>query len=298
MIDKKPDWLKITYRDTPNREYVEKILKSLSLNAVCTEANCPNYLECFNRKTATFMILGINCTRNCRFCNVTFGKPDPIDVNEPENVAKAVAQLGLKYVVITSVTRDDLNDGGAEHFAQVVKWIRKLSPSTKTEVLIPDLKGDVDSLKIITQVSPVVIGHNIETVPRLYSEVRPQAIYKRSLEVIKNVKFLNPSIYSKSSIMLGLGETRGEVIRTFKDLRDAGCEILTIGQYLSPSKYHHAVVEYVEPKTFREYKDLALEMGFTYVASAPYVRSSYHADEAMNYKIGELFTKNNDDIWV
>lgn len=281
MLDKKPDWLKITYRDTPNREYVEKILKNLSLNTVCIEANCPNYLECFNRKTATFMILGINCTRNCRFCNVTFGKPEAVDVNEPENVAKAVAQLGLKYVVITSVTRDDLFDGGAEHFAQVIKWIKKLNPKTAIEVLIPDFKGDIESLKIVSDAVPIVISHNVETVPSLYSPVCPQSIYIRSLEVLKNIKLLNPSIRSKTGIMLGLGETKEEIIEVFKDLRGVGCEFLTIGQYLAPSKEHYPVVEYIHPDVFKEYKNIALEMGFSYVTSGSYVRSSYHADEAI-----------------
>ncbi|MHC1719665.1 MAG: lipoyl synthase [Clostridiaceae bacterium] len=281
MINKKPEWLKITYRDTPNRKLVEELLSKLSLNTVCREANCPNYLECFNRKTATFMILGRNCTRNCRFCNVTPAKPEKVDPNEPENVAKAVAQLGLKYTVITSVTRDDLTDGGADHFAQVINWIRKLNPDTAVEVLIPDLKGDIEALKIVAHSSPAVISHNIETVPRLYSEVRPQAIYERSLEVIKNIKLLDPSIHSKTGIMLGLGEKKEEVVKVFEDLRAVGCEILTIGQYLSPSKDHHPVIEYVHPDIFKEYKDTALSMGFSYVTSGPYVRSSYHADEVM-----------------
>lgn len=281
MLDIKPDWLKITYRDTPNREYVENILSNLSLNTVCTEANCPNYLECFNRKTATFMILGVNCTRNCRFCNVTFSKPESVDVNEPENVAKAVAQLGLKYVVITSVSRDDLPDGGAEHFAQVIKSIKKLNANTAIEVLIPDFQGYVDALKIVSAALPAVISHNVETVPRLYSAVRPQAIYRRSLEVLKNIKLLNSAIHSKTGIMVGLGETKAEMIEVFKDLRAVNCEFLTIGQYLAPSKEHHPVVEYIHPDMFTEYKKIALEIGFSYVTSGPYVRSSYHADKAV-----------------
>jgi lipoic acid synthetase len=281
MLEKKPDWLKITYRDTPNRQYVENVVSKLSLNTVCAEANCPNYLECFNRKTATFMILGKNCTRNCRFCNVSFGKPDSLDVNEPENVAKAAAQLGLKYVVVTSVTRDDLHDGGANHFAQVIRWIHKLSPDTAVEVLIPDLKGNVESLKIITDALPAVISHNVETVPRLYKSVCPQSDYEKSLQVLKNIKILEPSVRSKTGIMVGLGETKDEIAEVFKDLREAGCEILTIGQYLAPSKGHHPVIKYVHPDLFKEYKSIALEMDFSYVASGPYVRSSYHADEAV-----------------
>lgn len=281
MPDKKPDWLKITYRDTPNRKYVEKVLGSLSLNTVCSEANCPNYLECFNRKTATFMILGTNCTRNCRFCNVTQGKPDVVDINEPENLAKAVAELALKYVVITSVTRDDLIDGGAAHFAQVIKWIRKLNSNVDIEVLIPDLKGDMRSLKVISDSLPTVISHNVETVPRLYQSVRPQAVYRRSLKILKNINILNSTIHSKTGIMVGLGETREEMIEVFKDLREIRCEFLTIGQYLSPSKEHHPVVEYIHPDVFEEYKNIALEMGFSYVTSGSYVRSSYHAEEAL-----------------
>lgn len=284
MINEKPQWLKVPYKDTPNREYVEKILKDLSLNTVCTEANCPNYLECFNRKTATFMILGVNCTRNCRFCNVVCGKPEPVDESEPENIAKAVTQLGLKYVVITSVTRDDLLDGGANHFAKVINRIKESNEKTAIEVLISDLKGSKESLKIISDALPTVIGHNVETIPRLYSSVRPEAIYRRSLEVLKNVKLLNPSIISKTGIMVGLGETKDEMIEVFKDLREIGCEVLTIGQYLAPSKEHHPVVEYIHPDIFEEYKNIAIEMGFLHVTSGPYVRSSYHADEAVDIR--------------
>lgn len=282
MIEVKPDWLKIPYRDTPNRKYVENTLSNLSLNTVCTEANCPNYLECFNRKTATFMILGVNCTRNCRFCNVTFGKPQPVDRDEPQNVAKAVKELGLKYVVITSVTRDDLPDGGAKHFAEVINSIKSLNKNTDIEVLIPDLKGSIESLKIILDSKPMVVSHNIETVPRLYSSVRPEAIYRRTLEIISNIKILNSNIHSKTGIMVGLGETKEELMEVFADLREIGCDFLTIGQYLSPTKEHHPVVKYIHPDVFNEYKEMALEMGFSYVASGPYVRSSYHADEALS----------------
>lgn len=281
VIEQKPDWLKFKYKDTPNREFVEELLSDLSLNTVCSEANCPNYIECFGRKTATFMILGKNCTRNCRFCNVTFGKAEKIDLEEPEKIAMAVEKLGLKYVVVTSVTRDDLCDGGANHFSNVINRIKELNPNTSIEVLIPDFKGNMDDLKTVCQALPEVISHNIETVPRLYSEVRPQALYKRSLNVIENIKLLNDSIHSKTGIMLGLGETKGEVIEVFENLRSIGCEILTIGQYLSPSKFHYPVKEYIHPDIFAEYKNIALDMGFLYVASGPYVRSSYHADEAV-----------------
>lgn len=281
MTEVKPDWLKIVYRENPNRAYVEKVLAGLSLHTVCGEANCPNYIECFNRKTATFMILGKICTRNCRFCNVTPGTAEPIDAAEPENVANAVRQLGLNYVVVTSVTRDDLPHGGAEHFAAVICEIKRLNPVTSIEVLIPDFGGSITALKMVADAAPAVISHNVETVPRLYAAVRPQAVYQRSLEVLANVKHLNGSIRSKTGLMVGLGETRAEMIAVLKDIRSVGCEFLTIGQYLAPSKYHYPVAAYIHPDTFLEYKTLAYELGFIHVAAGPYVRSSYRADEAI-----------------
>jgi len=226
------------------------------------------------------MILGTNCTRNCSFCNVSFGTPHRVDEDEPARVAKAVLKLGLKYVVITSVSRDDLPDGGALHFSNVIKAIHESSPETAIEVLIPDLS----SLKVITDVSPTVISHNIETVESLYSEIRPDADYSRSLDVIRHIKKLDPSIHSKSGIMLGLGETREEILKTFDDLLEAGCEFLTVGQYLSPSKKHYPVRAYVEPAVFTEYSEIAKEKGFLFVASAPFVRSSYNAEKALHPK--------------
>ncbi len=281
MIQPKPSWLRVKYGDSPNRPIVEALLKDLNLNTVCNEANCPNYSECFAKKTATFMILGINCTRKCRFCNVRSGDPAHIDSNEPESIAKAVKELGLKYVVVTSVTRDDLADGGAGQFARVIRSIRETAPETAVEVLIPDFKGDWSALKTIAEAAPDVISHNMETVRSLYASVRPEAVYARSLAVIRNIKRLDLNIRSKSGIMVGLGETREQVAELMDDLRQAKCEFLTIGQYLAPSKEHVPVYEYITPSQFDEYKALAGQKGFDFVASAPFVRSSYHAGEAL-----------------
>ena len=278
---KKPEWLKIRNIEDPNRGLVEGILKKLNLNTVCREAGCPNYMECFSCKTATFMILGTNCTRNCRFCNVNFASPQPIDEHEPENIAVAIKELGLRYAVITSVTRDDLPDGGAGHFAKIVRAARRTSPNTAIEVLIPDFNGDIEALKIVTDSLPAVISHNMETVASLYKDVRPEAQYQRSLGVLENIKRLNPNIRSKTGIMLGLGETKEEIYKLFDDLRLVNCEFLTIGQYLAPSKGHYPVMEYINPLQFDEYAKIAREKGFCFVASAPFVRSSYHADEAL-----------------
>ena len=278
---RKPEWLRIRSGSSSNQDDVFELLQSLDLNTVCKEANCPNYMECFSRKTATFMILGTACTRNCGFCNVRHEKPLPIESDEPERIAQAVKELGMRYIVITSVTRDDLPDGGAGHFASVVRSIRKMNPDTKIEVLIPDFQGSIDALKMVTDSSPDVISHNMETVRALYPQVRPQAQYRRSLELLGNIKQLNPDIHSKSGIMLGLGEMAEQVYELFDDLREVGCEFLTIGQYLAPSAKHFPVYEYIEPRCFDEYGEIAKEKGFLFVASAPLVRSSYHADEAL-----------------
>jgi lipoyl synthase len=278
---RKPDWLKVKLNKGQSLSYTKNIIAQFSLNTVCDEANCPNKIECFGKKTATFMILGSHCTRNCRFCNVTFGRPETVDASEPENVAKAIATLGLKYVVVTSVTRDDLKDGGSEHFAQVIGKIKEVSPQTSVEVLIPDFKGSTEALKTVGDAAPAVISHNVETVPRLYDAVCPQSNYRTSLEVLKNIKIMYPSIMSKTGIMVGLGETKEDMIQVFKDLREVGCEILTIGQYLAPSSEHHSIIEYIHPDVFKEYENIAYEMGFTFVKSGPLVRSSYHADEAL-----------------
>jgi lipoic acid synthetase len=276
----KPEWLRIKARSTIDHGIVEDILEKFHLNTVCDEAACPNRGECFAKKTATFMILGNVCTRGCTYCNVSKGKPLPVDDNEPVNVAHAVAALGLKHTVITSVTRDDLPDGGAGHFSKVISEIKKETPDTAIEVLIPDFKGDTESLKKVTDAKPDIINHNVETVPRLYSEVRPQANYLRSVELLGKVKEMNGNIFTKSGIMLGLGETTDEVLEAFKDLRKVNCDFLTIGQYLAPSSDHHPVVEYVHPDQFKVLGEKACEMGFLYVASAPFVRSSYMAEKA------------------
>lgn len=279
MIKPKPDWLKIKLYGSNKLNEVVELLNKLSLHTVCEEANCPNLMECFSKKTATFMILGRICTRNCTFCSVTKGNVDKVDTNEPGNIAQAALQLNLKHVVITSVTRDDLSDGGAGHFANVIRKIQELSREIVIEVLIPDFKGDSNALQKVVTAKPEIINHNIETIPRLYSMVRPMAVYERSLELLKNVKLLDNSIYTKSGIMVGLGETVDEVIYVLKDLRNVGCDFITIGQYLAPSKNHYPVAEYIHPDIFEMYKKTALEIGFKHAASAPLVRSSYHADD-------------------
>ncbi len=278
-VGRLPEWFRIEKPDAKAFRGMEKLVKNKSLHTVCHEANCPNKGKCFKEKSVTFMILGKNCTRNCAFCNVTYESPQHVDHEEPENIAKAVEELGLKLIVITSVTRDDLEDGGAEQFAKVIKAIKSHRPSTNVEVLISDLEGKIGSLEIVTDATPEVIGHNMETVKRLYDEVRPDANYERSLEVLRNVKTLNSKIYTKSGIMVGLGETEEEVIEVMKDLRAQDCDILTIGQYLRPSQAHIEIKEYVHPDVFKKYEDKAKELGFKAVASGPFVRSSFNALE-------------------
>jgi len=281
-IKRKPEWLRVKAHSVKGLEFVEGMLKDLHLNTVCDEAACPNRGECFGRKTATFMILGSVCTRNCTFCNVTKGRVQPVDENEPERVAEAVKILGLKHAVITSVTRDDLPYGGAGHFARVIEAIRNAAPKVTIEVLIPDFKGDIEALEKVVRARPEIINHNVETVPDLYSEVRPQADYRRSLNVLRNVKRLDKSIYTKSGIMVGLGETEEQVISVMRDLREADCDFLTVGQYLAPSAKHHPVVEYIHPDQFKAYEEKAYELGFLFVASGPLVRSSYMAEQAID----------------
>lgn len=276
---RKPDWLKIRLETGVNKLQVEQLLANLQLNTVCEEANCPNQIECFNRRTATLMILGKYCTRHCTFCNVTKKTPLIPDETEPDKIAAAVRELKLKFIVVTSVTRDDLPDGGAGHFAAVIQKIRAVNPGVLVEVLIPDFQGNSEALTVVVDAAPDVINHNVETVPRLYDEVRPQAAYKRSLELLKKVKEINPQMHTKSGIMVGLGEEYQEVIGVLSDLWNIGCDFLTIGQYLAPSKAHHPVVEYIHPDIFEDYKKKALEMGFKAVASGPLVRSSYHAEQ-------------------
>lgn len=281
MLKRKPSWLKVKIELSSNLKQVQALTRTLNLNTVCQEANCPNRLECYNKGTAAFMILGSVCTRNCRFCNVSSGKPEAVDCNEPVHVAEAIKKLDLKHAVITSVTRDDLPDGGAMHFNNVINEIHKLNPNTSVEVLIPDLKGDLDSLKIILDAKPEILNHNVETVPRLYKDVRPQAIYKRSMDLLYNVKKINSNILTKSGFMLGLGETEDEIIQLLKELKEINCDIVTIGQYLAPSEEHIEVVEYIHPDVFEKYRQIGMDMGFKYIASSPLVRSSYNAAKAL-----------------
>ena len=280
MENRKPAWLKIKISSNAGLHSTVDMMRKLNLHTVCEEAKCPNLMECFSKKTATFMILGRECTRNCTFCTVSKNEPSNVDAKEPLHVAEAVKKLALKHVVITSVTRDDLPDGGAGHFVAVIEAVREVSPSTDIEVLIPDFQGDKDALCKVVKAKPKVINHNIETINRLYPEVRPMANYHRTLELLKRVKEMDGNIYSKSGFMVGFGEKEEEVIDLLHDLREFGCDIVTIGQYLAPSKEHHPVVEYVTPDTFAFYKNKAEEMGFTFVASSPFVRSSYNAGEA------------------
>jgi lipoic acid synthetase len=285
----KPDWLKIKVQDGLQKRSVEGLIRRLSLHTVCNEAQCPNQMECFSRKTATFMILGRVCSRNCTFCNVAGGVPEAVDPREPERVAMAVQELGLAYAVITSVTRDDLPDGGAGHFAEVIRAVREINPKIKIEVLIPDFLGNSEALQQVAHAGPEVINHNVETVPRLYPEVRPQADYTRSLVLLEKIRKMDARLLTKSGIMVGLGEEKSEVIRVFKNLRSVGCDLLTVGQYLAPSRRHHPVVAYITPDGFEEYRKIALDLGFRHVASGPLVRSSYRAGEGVGESPGKMY---------
>ncbi|MBT5545456.1 MAG: lipoyl synthase, partial [Desulfobacula sp.] len=256
------------------------LISKAGLNTVCQEANCPNMFECYSKDTSTFMILGSNCTRNCRFCNIGFAPALPLDQDEPMRVAKAALDLNLKYVVVTSVTRDDLEDGGAAHFANTIKAIKNTLPNNpKVEVLIPDFQGNIEALKIVVSANPDVVNHNIETIPSLYSTARPEANYQQSLDLFKNVKAIKASMPVKSGIMLGLGERIEELEQTMEDLFKAGCDILTLGQYLQPTKAHLAVQKYYSPEEFKQLEKKARQIGFKKVAAGPFVRSSYNAQD-------------------
>lgn len=277
---KKPEWLKMSVPKNINTDPVKESGKKFKVNTICSAALCPNSRECFRKGTVAFMIMGSQCTRNCRFCNVTFGKPTPLDPDEPRNLAETAKDLRLKHLVVTSVTRDDLPDGGASHFAEVVREVNELlDPPPAVELLIPDLQGKWDSLQIILDAKPEVLNHNLETVHRLYPTVRPQAIYERSLELLRQVKLRTPDMITKSGFMLGLGETKEEVLELMEDLRKIDCDLLTIGQYLRPSLKHLPVIEYIHPDIFNMYKEIGLKMGFKSVASGPLVRSSYMAQD-------------------
>ncbi len=280
---KKPSWLKVELPKPGSVNIVRTSLDKYNVRTVCEAAACPNARECYYKGTAAFMIMGSYCTRKCNFCNVQFGKPDTLDPDEPRQLAQTAKDLNLKHLVVTSVTRDDLPDGGASHFAEVVRQVNKLvDPPPAVELLIPDLQGDWDSLQVILDAGPEVLNHNVETVPRLYSTVRPQAIYERSLELLHEVKLRVPDMITKSGFMLGLGETEEEVLALMDDLRDVGCDCLTIGQYLRPSLKHLPIVEYIHPDVFDRYKEIGLEKGFRSVASGPFVRSSYMAGDFYN----------------
>lgn len=275
----KPDWLRRSLPTGPEYEKIRRLIKENTLHTVCQEAKCPNQFECFGKATATFMILGDRCTRNCQFCAVGHAPDGPPDETEPERVAEAVDLLGLRYAVVTSVTRDDLTDGGASLFATTIQAIRRRSPGTLVEVLIPDLQADWEALSLILESAPDVLNHNIETVQRLYPRVRPQADYRRSLELLNQVKLRYPDIPTKSGIMLGFGESVAEIHATWRDLLVAGCDILTMGQYLQPSASHLAVSRFLPPEEFAELEEKALALGFAGVASGPFVRSSYQAEQ-------------------
>ena len=276
---RKPAWLKVKLSWNQNYRQVKKLLSTAGLNTVCQEANCPNIRECFGNRTATFLILGKVCTRGCSFCNIQKGIPAKVDSNEPKKVAQAVKNLNLKYVVITSVTRDDLEDGGASIFAESISQVKKMSHQVKVEVLIPDFGGSRKSLEIVLKAKPDVLNHNLETMKRLYPLVRKGADYKRSLEILHLAKSYDKNLITKSGIMVGLGERWEEVVETIKDLRKVDCEILTIGQYLSPSENHLPTERYYTPEEFEKLKDIALELGFSGVHSGPLVRSSYLAHQ-------------------
>ena len=284
---KKPDWIRVKAGSPTTRFYeIKDVLRANKLVTVCEEASCPNIGECFGKGTATFMIMGDKCTRRCPFCDVGHGRPDPLDAEEPLKLAQTISMLKLQYVVITSVDRDDLRDGGAQHFADCITRIRELSPGTQIEVLVPDFRGRDDrALNILNAAPPDVMNHNLETAPRLYKEARPGSDYQFSLNLLKKFKALHPGVPTKSGIMVGLGETDEEVMQVMQDMRDHGIDMLTIGQYLAPSTSHLPVKRYVHPDTFKMFEAKAYEMGFKHAAVGAMVRSSYHADQQAGHAL-------------
>ena len=287
---KKPDWIRVKAGSPSTRFYeIKDVLRANKLVTVCEEASCPNIGECFGKGTATFMIMGDKCTRRCPFCDVGHGRPDPLDVNEPENLAKTIADLKLQYVVITSVDRDDLRDGGSQHFVDCIRRTRELSPNTQIEILVPDFRGRDDrALEILKAAPPDVMNHNMETVPRLYREARPGSDYAFSLNLLKKFKALFPHVPTKSGLMVGLGETDEEILQVMQDMRDHNINMLTIGQYLAPSTSHIPVRRYVHPDTFKMFEEKAYEMGFSHAAVGAMVRSSYHADQQAHAAAAKL----------
>jgi lipoyl synthase len=275
----RPEWLKVRWPAGPTYGRLHELMRAKDLHTVCEEARCPNIGDCWNRGTATFMILGDTCTRSCGFCAVKTGRPGTLDLAEPKRVGLAVQQMGLKHAVVTSVNRDELSDGGAGIFAETIRWIRRLSPGTTVEVLIPDFKGDRVALETVMAAAPEILNHNTETVPRLYRRVRPQADYQQSLWVLREAKVINPDATTKSGVMVGLGESKDELLAVFEDLAAQGVDILTVGQYLQPTSRHLPIERYWHPDEFAELKEAAMAMGFRHVESGPLVRSSYHAEE-------------------
>jgi lipoic acid synthetase len=276
-----PDWLKVKIGGGETYVKMKSLLRNSKLHTICEEAKCPNIAECFGSGTAVFLILGDICTRNCKYCNVKQGEPLPLNPEEPKNVAESVKDLDLKYVVITSVTRDDLDDRGAGVFYDTVLEIRKINEECKIEILIPDFKGSIKSLKKVIDSNPNVINHNIEVVKDLFPMIRPEGDYKTSIEVLKNIKEINNNVKTKSGFMIGIGENKEQIIKTMKDLRNANVDFLTVGQYLQPTKEHAEIKKYYTPKEFDDLRRIALDLGFEHVESGPLVRSSYHAEKAM-----------------
>jgi lipoic acid synthetase len=274
-----PEWIRVRVHEGENFKQLKQLVQERRLHTVCEEARCPNIFDCWNRRTATFMILGDVCTRACRFCAVTSGRPAELDIGEPLRVAESVAELGLRHAVITSVDRDDLRDGGSEIFARTIRAIRRRSPGTSIEVLTPDFQGDREAIRTVVEAGPDIFNHNTETVPRLYGRIRPRAVYANSLGLLAYVKELAPRMVTKSGVMVGLGEETEELIQVFRDMREHRIDVLTVGQYLRPSAKHAEVVRYYRPEEFAELRQAALAMGFGHVESGPLVRSSYHADE-------------------
>jgi lipoic acid synthetase len=274
-----PEWIKVRVHEGEDYRQLKDLVRNRRLHTVCEEAHCPNIYDCWSRRTATFMILGDVCTRACRFCAVTSGRPTELDIGEPLRVAESIADLGLRHAVVTSVDRDDLRDGGAEIFARTIRAIRRRSPGTSIEVLTPDFQGDRDAIRTVVEARPDIFNHNTETVPRLYPSIRPKAVYENSLGLLRYVKELAPQMVTKSGVMVGLGETRDELLDVFRNMRAHSIDVLTVGQYLRPTRRHAEVVRYYPPEEFRDLKEAALSMGFAHVESGPLVRSSYHADE-------------------
>lgn len=278
-----PDWLKVPLAGGKTHNQLKKQLRKARLHTICEEAKCPNLAECYGNGTATFLILGNICTRNCQYCHVTHAKPRPIDTDEPNQVAESVSKLGLNYVVITSVTRDDLSDGGADLFNQTIKAIKTMNPGIKVEVLIPDFNGDTRALQQVLSAEPTVINHNIEVVKTFFPTLRPQGDYQRSLQILSTSKKIAPAIPTKSGLMIGFGETKKQIEEVMDDLQSVNVDFLTIGQYLQPSSSHVPVKKYYTPEEFNSLKTMAMEKGFTHVESGPLVRSSYHAEQAIQY---------------